>query len=82
MQKLNKFIVRGVLDSDIGDKTNMQANMAKYLQTMNLAEYWTYPGSLTTPGCNEAVTWMVFNDAFRMSDSYVRAELEYLQFKE
>lgn len=28
-----------------------------------MSTYWTYHGSLTTPGCNEAVTWVVFERA-------------------
>ena len=46
-------------------------NMARYLENMDLSKYWTYPGSLTTPTCNEAVTWIVFQDTIRMSEAYV-----------
>jgi len=29
----------------------------------HMSTYWSYMGSLTTPGCNEAVTWVVFERA-------------------
>ncbi|KAF7236055.1 Carbonic anhydrase 7 [Varanus komodoensis] len=31
-------------------------------------DYWTYPGSLTTPPLHESVTWMVLKDPIRISD--------------
>jgi len=36
-------------------------------------EYWTYEGSLTTPPCNESVTWFVFKEPIEMSSDQLRA---------
>ena len=35
-------------------------------------KYYRYNGSLTTPDCNEAVTWTVFNDPVEVSQAQVK----------
>ena len=35
-------------------------------------KFHRYNGSLTTPTCNEAVTWTVFKDAVEMSQARVK----------
>jgi carbonic anhydrase len=36
-------------------------------------EYWTYPGSLTTPPCSEGVTWLVMNTPVQVSGGQIAA---------
>lgn len=33
--------------------------------------YWTYPGSLTTPPLHESVTWIVLKEPIRVSEKQV-----------
>ena len=37
----------------------------------HMSTYWSYMGSLTTPGCNEAVTWVVFERALPIAQVQV-----------
>merc|ERR1712025_354086 len=47
-------------------KLNVGAFIRKAIRNganKHMSTYWSYMGSLTTPGCNEAVTWVVFERA-------------------
>ncbi|BFZ13028.1 hypothetical protein BsWGS_16067 [Bradybaena similaris] len=39
----------------------------------NTSRYWTYEGSLTTPPCNESVTWIVLQQEITVSAEQMRA---------
>ncbi|KAK2828794.1 hypothetical protein Q5P01_019828 [Channa striata] len=45
----------------------------------NLTNYYRYKGSLTTPGCTEAVIWTVFENPIPLSDNQLRkfSEVEF-----
>ena len=32
-------------------------NTASFLESVDMSEYWEYPGSLTTPPCSEGIKW-------------------------
>ena len=54
-----------------GDKVTMNdsPDPAKLLPANTT--YWTYPGSLTTPPCNESVTWILFKEPIEISAEQV-----------
>lgn len=41
--------------------------LGQLLGDLNTRDFFTYKGSLTTPECNEAVTWTVFADPLPIS---------------
>jgi len=41
---------------------NIDFDWSSILSGVNLEHYWMYPGSFTTPGCNENVQWIVLRD--------------------
>jgi len=50
-----------------GDKTRSKRS------TKPISTYWTYQGSLTTPSCDEAVTWVVFHRRLPIAQVQVNA---------
>ncbi|KAH8417314.1 hypothetical protein KR222_008755, partial [Zaprionus bogoriensis] len=45
--------------------------LGQLLGDLNTRDFYTFKGSLTTPGCNEAVTWTVFSRPMSIPLSYV-----------
>jgi len=45
----------------------------KYLEYSLVGDYWAYDGSLTTPGCDETVTWRVMERPLGASQAQVDA---------
>lgn len=43
----------------------------KDFMTVNMGTFYRYQGSLTTPTCDESVTWTVFAEPLSMSESQV-----------
>ena len=48
------------------------------LMPSNTEAFYRYSGSLTTPNCNEVVTWTVFRDPVTMSQSQVWPSSSYI----
>ena len=42
------------------------------LYPSSIGSILTYPGSLTTPGCNEIVTWVIISEPLEISTRQVR----------
>lgn len=39
-----------------------RVDLANFLKTLNVREFYNYPGSLTTPPCTEGINWFVVKD--------------------
>ena len=53
-----------------GSTTELKIPFSPYsLLPTDCKSYWTYPGSLTTPPFSECVTWIVFKDPIKISQS-------------
>lgn len=51
--------------------------MATLLQGVDLSEFWSFDGSLTTPPCTEGVKWTVVKDVQPISDAQLAAFTAY-----
>ncbi|XP_062382397.1 uncharacterized protein LOC134070159 [Sardina pilchardus] len=57
-----------------GDNTSLSAlniSIQDLLLDVDLTKYYRYNGSLTTPGCDEAVVWTVFQQPIRISKDLI-----------
>ncbi|XP_067884185.1 carbonic anhydrase 4-like [Heterodontus francisci] len=62
-------------DGDYRD-LNGTVSLMELIQSVNLTKYYRYNGSLTTPECNEVVSWTVFEEPIRLNASLVEAFFE------
>lgn len=56
-------------------------NRDKFFTPADSLGYWTYLGSLTTPPCNECVTWIVFKQTISITEEQVYTLKELNTFK-
>lgn len=63
------------LGMDVDEKDDTKAITSVFpvsdLLPESLSVYYRYKGSLTTPTCDESVTWTVFGEAIKISSAQV-----------
>ncbi|CAL8083867.1 unnamed protein product [Calicophoron daubneyi] len=65
-----------VVKMKAGEKRELKAEFSlSSILPKNLSQYYTYPGSLTTPPCSECVTWIVMHEPITIT----HAQLENLR---
>lgn len=52
-----------------GDNVTLDSLKPYSFLPQDITQFYTYKGSLTTPGCYESVQWFVFNHTFRISEA-------------
>ena len=56
-----------------GDAIDAAFDIGEFIAMVNVEDYYTYNGSLTTPDCNEVVTWVVFKHSIGIPSSVLSA---------
>lgn len=60
--------VNNALDNAEGSFTSAEVNVQGLLDSMDMEDFWSYDGSLTTPPCTEGVKWSVMKQVQPMSN--------------
>ena len=73
-----RYIAANVIDALTrrytgGDAIDATFDIAEFVAMVNVDDYYTYNGSLTTPDCNEVVTWVVFKHSIGIPSSVLSA---------
>ena len=63
------LLIHAVLPTD--STANVSSLALSSLLPDNIDDFYRYNGSLTTPGCNEAVVWTLFKDTCSISSNQV-----------
>ncbi|XP_008281500.1 carbonic anhydrase-like [Stegastes partitus] len=60
--------------TDEGDEVNINHNISIYdlIGNVDMTKFYRYMGSLTTPSCNEAVAWTVFQEPINIHKDLVQ----------
>uniref|UniRef100_A0A670JE51 Carbonic anhydrase n=1 Tax=Podarcis muralis TaxID=64176 RepID=A0A670JE51_PODMU len=64
-----------MLPAGISTKFDGSFSLQDLLGRPELDRYYRYPGSLTTPGCDEVVLWTIFADPILVSEDVVSAAI-------
>lgn len=63
------------LKDNINEPRSLAAFSIKHFLPRDLAGFYRYEGSLTTPNCNEGVVWTVFTNTIPISKKQVNSSL-------
>ena len=74
--------VKSVLDAlNTGAEANAadrkEAAVREFFNAVDFSEYWSYPGSFTTPPCTEGVRWNVVKDVQSLSSAQLEEFTQY-----
>lgn len=68
-----------------GEKLNKKIASSYYKLLPATTEVWTYNGSLTTPGCNEIVNWIVMQESVKIAsaahESFAESQHNHLTYR-
>ncbi|KAM8876972.1 carbonic anhydrase 4-like isoform 1-T1 [Synchiropus picturatus] len=70
-EKLTSFLTNILDAGSEHDISTSQISLDDLLGNVNRSKYFRYLGSLTTPACNEAVVWTVFEEPIKINKSSI-----------
>lgn len=68
----NGFIQELIDNSQASSSRREDINTAAFLESVDMSEYWEYPGSLTTPPCSEGIKWTVIKEVQPISEEQLK----------
>lgn len=60
----------------------IELNMNQYFPELDRPEYFSYPGSLTTPPCSEIVNWFVVKKPVKMTSAQLKPFMDRSEFSQ
>lgn len=63
--------------SDANASNRKENTLTAFFESVDFSEYWSYPGSFTTPPCTEGVRWSVVKDVQPISSTQLNEFTKY-----